>query len=139
MTAWGILDTGPLVAYLVEKEREHEWICEQFAAESYPVVTCEPVIVEALFLLRRYRRNHRLLFRMIDRGAVRIDFQLDRHFADVEQLMTQYSELPMSLADACIVCMAELNPRAEVITLDRHFRVYRTSDRRVLRLRTPGF
>lgn len=46
--------------------------------------------------------------------------------------MTKYRDLPMSLADACLVRMAELNPAAKVATLDHHFTIYRKSGRQML-------
>jgi len=95
------------------------------------------VVTECLFILRRYGRDHRGLFEAMRRGALRVDFQLGPERAVLDEMMTQYADLPMSLADACLVRMAELNPRAEIITLDRHFKLYRTRDRRVLKLRLP--
>jgi predicted nucleic acid-binding protein len=40
-------------------------------------------------------------------------------------LLEKYKDQPMSIADAVLVRMAELNPRATVITLDSDFWVYR--------------
>lgn len=74
---------------------------------------------------------------MMRRGALQIGFNLEQERALIGEKMSDYADLPMSLADACLVRMAELNPRAEIITLDRHFKLYRSRDRRVLRLRLP--
>ena len=137
MTAWVMIDTGPLVAYLNRDEVPHAWATGQFASASEPFLTCEAVITEALFLLRRDAIGHRRLFDLLDRHLVKVAFDLSQHRTQVCELMTQYADLPMSLADACLVRMAELNPRAEIITLDRHFKLYRTRDRRVLKLRLP--
>ena len=52
--------------------------------------------------------------------------------------METYSDQPMSLADACLVRMAELHPDARVFTLDSHFRVYRRNRRQVLPLVIPA-
>ena len=139
MTAWAILDTGPIVAFLEKGEQSHNWACDQFASFDPGMLTCEPVITETLFILRRRGHDHAQLMKLLERGVIKIGLSLASHLDEIRRMMDQYAKLPMSLADACIVCMAEMNPRAEIVTLDRHFRVYRTSDRRVLRLRTPGF
>lgn len=51
----------------------------------------------------------------------------------VFSLMKKYDNLPMSLADACLVVMAEKSPRGRVFTFDRHFKFYRTHSRRVVK------
>jgi predicted nucleic acid-binding protein len=63
---------------------------------------------------------------------------LDTEVARVAELMLRYAELPMSLADACLVRMLELDLGTEVMTLDGDFRVYRKNRRQVVRVRMPG-
>lgn len=137
MIAWAILDTGPLVAYLERRESHHAWAIDQLRLCDPGIKICEPVLTEALFILRRYGQGHDRVMRLLERGILTLDFDLRAHLRDIRELMDQYADLPMSLADACLVRMAELNPRAELITLDRHFKSYRTRDRRVLKLRLP--
>ncbi len=48
-----LADTGPLVAYLDRSDRDHAWAKETFMRLTRPLLTCEAVIAEALFLLRR--------------------------------------------------------------------------------------
>ncbi len=43
----------------------------------------------------------------------------------------------MSLADACLVCMAEVHPESTVFTTDRHFRIYRKHGRTVIPVLMP--
>jgi hypothetical protein len=52
-------------------------------------------------------------------------------------LMTKYATVPMSLADACLVRMTELNSGSTVLTLDRDFRVYRRTGRHVVPVIAP--
>ena len=47
------MDTGPLVAYLDRSDRDHEWAKNEFMHLTRPLLSCEAVIAEALFLLRR--------------------------------------------------------------------------------------
>jgi uncharacterized protein len=137
LIAWGIIDTGPLVAYLSENEPDHAWSAAQFDLADEPFLTCEAVITEAYYLLRRDGKGHRRLFDLLNRDLVRVNFTLARERGVIGGMMDDYADLPRSLADACLVRMSELHPRAEIITLDRHFKLYRTRDRRVLRLRLP--
>lgn len=125
------------MAYLERSEAEHPWAAEQFALCEPGLRICEAVLTEALFILRRHGQGHDRAMQLVERGVLKLDLDLQENLRDVRDLMTQYADIPMSLADACLVRMAELNPRAEILTLDRHFRLYRTRTRRVLKLRLP--
>ena len=52
--------------------------------------------------------------------------------------MAKYHDIPMSLADACLVRMAELLPDPVVLTTDSDFAVYRRFGRRVVPYLSPG-
>jgi predicted nucleic acid-binding protein len=52
-------------------------------------------------------------------------------------LMRKYGDVPMSLADACLVRLAEIIPHSIVLTLDRDFTVYRKHGRQVIPLLIP--
>ena len=62
---------------------------------------------------------------LVDRGIVTAPFHLEPYASQIRRDMERYGNLPMSLADACLVRMAELHSGAEVFTLDSHFRIYR--------------
>jgi len=55
----------------------------------------------------------------------------------VRALMRRYENVPMSLADACLVRLAEMTG-LPICTLDRDFAIYRTSRRRALTLIMPS-
>ena len=67
-----IVDTGPFVAFLSERDRYHEWVAEQMADIVYPVLTCEAVISEVCFLLSRYHETKAyILLEMVEQGKKR--------------------------------------------------------------------
>jgi len=127
-----IVDTGPLVAYLNRRERHHAWAQQQFSAVRPPAITCEPVVTEACFLLRDFDKGVDSLMQLLDRGLVTISFNLAQELPAVARLLKRYSSVPMSLADACLVRMAEQFAESQVLTLDSDFRVYRKSGRTVI-------
>ncbi len=51
--------------------------------------------------------------------------------------MRRYSNVPMSLADACLVWIVEQTKNASVLTLDSGFRIYRQAGRRVIPVLAP--
>jgi len=50
----------------------------------------------------------------------------------VLKLVQKYADVPMSLADACLVRMAEMLPDPVVLTTDSDFRVYRRHSRQIV-------
>jgi predicted nucleic acid-binding protein len=131
-----LLDTGPLVAYLSPREANHRWAIEQFATLDLPFVTCEPVLTEACFLVARAGRSAVHIVEMLRRGVLRIEFALQDELAAIRTLVERYANIPMSLADACLVRMAEITD-LPICTLDRDFEVYRAHGRRSLSLILP--
>lgn len=133
-----ISDTGPLVAYLDRSDRDHAWAKEVFMGITRPLLTCEAVIAEALFLLRRGGIEPDGLLDLIVRGLVVPKFNLAGEIAAIQLLMKTYRNIPMSLADACLVRMSEIYGDSKVMTLDSDFTVYRKSRRRVIPLICPS-
>ena len=132
-----IVDTGPLVAYLDRSDRDHLWAKECFMQITRPLLTCEAVVAEALFLLRRGGIDPDGLLNLISRGLVVPDFSLAEEILVIQQLMRTYRNIPMSLADACLVRMAETHENSKVMTLDSDFVIYRKSRRKVIPLLRP--
>jgi predicted nucleic acid-binding protein len=132
-----IADTGPLVAFLNKNDHHHSWARAEFSKLSFPLTTCEAVISEAVFLLHSDRLSSDPLFEAITRGMITVSFSLQNHWPEVRNLVSKYYDLPMSLADACLVRMSELSPESEILTNDRHFRIYRKLGRQEIALRCP--
>lgn len=132
-----LLDTGPLVAYLYPKDAHHDWAVEQFSTLDLPFVTCEPVVTEACFLVARNGQRPTRVLELLGRGAVKIAFALSDEIKAVRPLMERYTNVPMSLADACLVRLAEMTG-LPICTLDSDFEIYRAHGRRGLDLVMPS-
>jgi len=130
-------DTGPLVAYLSETDQYHRWATAAFQSFDEPLLTCEAVVSEALFLLRFDGVSVESFLALLERGAIRVNFSMEENRADLLALLRKYADQPMSLADACLVRMAELNDHCQIFTTDKDFRVYRRKGRGVLPLIAP--
>jgi uncharacterized protein len=134
----GLLDTGPLVSFLAADVDYHAWAVDQWKELRPPLLTCEPVLTEAAFLLRREGRDTDSLFTLLERGVIRIAIAVgEREQADLRALMRRYRSRPMSLADACLVRLSEIHRAAEVVTLDADFKIYRRHGNKVIPVRMP--
>lgn len=120
-----LLDTGPLVAFLHRHDEFHAWARAEWATIEPPLLTCEAVLVEACFLLRNFYPGQEAVISLIDTGVLHIAFRLNEEASDISELLTRYQSVPMSLADACLVRMAEQYSESVLLTLDSDFRIYR--------------
>jgi len=133
-----IVDAGPLVAFFDRAEQHHRWVVERFEELDAPLLVCEPVLAEAAYLLGRYPKAQDAILELIDNGALSVAFRLDEHLDPLRKLLHKYRDMPMSLADACIVRMSEIHDRHDVLTLDSDFLVYRKHGRTPLEVIHPG-
>lgn len=136
MKTW-LVDTGPLVSLLVKSDSHHQWAVETSRQSPSTVLTCDAVISEALFLLKRGGHGTDGLFAFVETGFLRSDFSFHEEYRHVRDLMRRYRDRPMSFADGCLVRMAELRPEAGIWTLDSDFRFYRKNRRQTLSLVIP--
>ena len=127
-----VVDTGPLVALLNRRDRHHAWIRQVLDTVKPPIVTCEAVVSEACVLLGRLAGGQDALLELLANDVVRIEFRLQAEIGAVRGLMRKFATVPMSLADACLVRMSELDAQTTILTLDGDFRVYRRNRRQVI-------
>jgi uncharacterized protein len=136
--AAAIADTGALVAFFDRAEQYHRWVADRIEELDAPLLVCEPVLTEAMYLLARYSRAQDALFELLQNGALKVAFRIEEHVGALRKLLQKYRDTPMSLADACVVRMAEIHERHAILTLDSDFSVYRKHGRVPLTLIKPG-
>ena len=131
-----ICDTGPLVAYLNRNDPYHLWAVTVMKQLRPPLLTSEAVLTEAIYFLREDQVEPDPLFQLIERGAVRVDFEFSAHWPRIRTLMNRWVQ--MDLADASIVVLSELHSRSQVVTVDRKdFSMYRRNDRQLIDFIAP--
>ena len=132
MTRRVLLDTGPLVAFLNRRDRFHEWATGVLDSVDAPLLTCEAVLSEACFLLRHAGGGREAVMKLVERGLVTPSFRVSDEAGMIRRLLAKFANVPMSLADACLVRMSEQLADVAVLTLDRDFRLYRRHGRQVI-------
>jgi predicted nucleic acid-binding protein len=132
-----LLDTGPLVASINRRDRFHEWTRRRFGEVAPPLLTCEPVLAESCFLLQAYPGGSAAVLELVHRGIVKVALRVEDHIPSIAKLMSKYASISMSLADACLVRMSELDSEAAIMTIDTHFLIYRRHGRQIIPLIAP--
>ncbi|MFM2432804.1 MAG: hypothetical protein RLZZ511_4018 [Cyanobacteriota bacterium] len=120
-----ILDTGVLIAFLMPKDKFHPWAVSQLSQITAPLITSETVITEACFLAQRIHNGQSTILKLLEQKYITIPFTLNQEVSAITTLMQRYASVPMSLADACLVRMSELNENSPILTLDSDFKIYR--------------
>ncbi len=133
-----LLDTGPWVALMCRNDRHHEWAKLQFSRYPGPFLTCEAVVAETCFLLARTGFDPARALLAIELGVVRVAMQLIDELSSVRSLLERYSNVPASLADACLVRLSEIHDGSRVLTLDSDFSIYRRHGRRPIPVVAPS-
>jgi predicted nucleic acid-binding protein len=133
-----LVDTGPLVALLNRRDRYNAWISEVLNTIEPPVFTCDAVLSEACFLLQRVEGGADAILGLVAQRIVTSDFRVMTEVKALRTLMQRFANVPMSLADACLVRMTELKADSVVVTLDRDFTIYRRNRRQAVPTISPG-
>src|SRR3990172_2328788 len=120
-----LVDAGFLVALLSRRDAHHPWAVTQATQHAPPWRTCE-----AFHLLGS--RGAPALRALLQRRAVLASFDLNDDLEAVLKLLQKYADVPMSIADACLVRMSETLSDALVLTTDSDFRIYRRHSRQVI-------
>ncbi len=123
-----IVDTGPLYALIDKGQEETHRKCLSTAkAAKSRLITTWPCLTEAMYLLgdRCGWNGQQGLWRYLEKGLLVLHSPADNEWNRCHELMKQYNDTPMSLADASLVVLAEVTGLRRIFTLDSDFRVYR--------------
>jgi predicted nucleic acid-binding protein len=132
-----LTDSGPLVALLNHRDKDHAWACEQFDHFSNPLLTCEGAITETSHLLYFDGLPPWGVLELIERKIISVQFDLELNLDRVLSLMKKYADTPMDFVDACLVAMTEEKQNCKLLTLDSDFRFYRRFERQMIPLIAP--
>jgi len=125
-----LVDAGFVVALLSSRDAHHQWAVTQASELPPPWSTCEAVLSEAFHLLGA--RGAKSLGALLRRRALLVAFEVGENLESVLRLIEKYRDVPMSLADACLVRMSETLADPVILTTDEDFRIYRRHSRQTV-------
>ena len=119
------------MALLDQADAKHEACVSALKSVVDPLVTVWPAFTEAMYLLHGSWRGQKALWSRLETGALALAPLDETDAPRMRELMEKYRDLPMDLADAALVRVAEREALTSIFTLDRkHFSVYRPGRRR---------
>lgn len=121
-----LIDAGPLVALVHADDQWHDSCVRALKLVREPMATVWPAFTDAMYLLGFSSKAHDALWEMVGRRALGF---LPLDVADgprMRELMRNYRDRPMDLADAALVRVAEREKIRRIFTVDRDdFSIYR--------------
>lgn len=120
-----LLDASCIVAFLDADDARHAECLAMVGSLPPPLYTCEAVIAESCHLLRRLDRANLAILEDLRKGTYQIPYSLADCAAEVARLLRKYADVPMDLADACLVDLATQMGTGQILTLDSDFKIYR--------------
>ena len=125
-----LVDAGPLTAIVKAADQHHAACAAAFKTISQPLGTVWPVLAEAMYLVSGVPTAQEAIWNLITRGAVQLVPLGPDDIPRIRELMKQYADLPMDLADAALIRVAEREGINRFFTVDRKdFAVYRLHGR----------
>lgn len=131
-----LTDAGPLIAIIDADEADHEACVAALDALALPLVTTWPAFTEAMYLLGQAGGiiGQLALWRLVETNRLAVVDLSEPARRRSTRLMQQYADLPMDLADATLVALAEELNQRTIFTLDSDFLIYRFRGRSHFRL-----
>ena len=131
-----IVDAGPLVGWLNEADQWHAWSVLVLSARRGPLHTTEIVLGEACWHLGGNTQAAHALLDLVRKRAIVLARPWPEHLSHTQHVMLKYPS--MDAADASLVSLAELSPKAVIVTTDRRdFEHCRGLRNRALKLILP--
>ncbi len=127
-----LVDSGPLIALHDRADADHARCRRAAARLQGPMITTWPAFTEAMYLLgaRGGTVSQQALWGLWLTQALLVGDLDDSAIRRSRELMRKYADLPMDLADATLVALAESLGERRVFTLDSDFRIYRWKGRK---------
>ena len=127
-----LIDSGPLIALFDRSDRFHQPILAFLQGFEGRLVSSWPVLTEVSHLLDFNLRAQIDFLRWVERGAIEVAELSRKDLEGIVEMMERYINVPMDLADATLLYLAQKERIGRIVTIDRDFDIYRMDDKRML-------
>jgi predicted nucleic acid-binding protein len=132
-----LVDSSFLISLHDTSDLDHDRCLRAYESIPNPLVTCEAVITETIYMLRFVQGAFEAFLASVACGAIEIPFQLSGASDSVKSIMSKYADTPCDFADACLIAMADQLNTGDIFTLDSDFKHYRWRRSKRFRMLIP--
>lgn len=121
-----LIDAGPLIALFNKKDKYHDKIKDFLESYKGILTSSWPVMTEVTHMLDFNVQAQIDFLTWVNIGGVMIENLDNEELSRIIELSKKYSDVPMDLADASLVVLAERFRIKEIIAIDSDYDIYRT-------------
>jgi uncharacterized protein len=132
-----LIDSGPIIALFDKKDSFHSKTIEFISSYTGSLITTWPVITESLHMLSFSHTIQVNLLEWIERGGIILVDLIDADISYIKNRIHKYSDIPMDLADATLMCIAERENIQKIVSIDSDFSIYKTQKGKFLKNLMP--
>lgn len=127
-----LIDSGPLIALFDSSDTYHIKVLNFLKEFKGRLITSWPVITEVSHLLDFNLQVQLDFMQWVEVGGLTLaEINQDEVYA-LRQSMNKYTNVPMDLADASLIYLAEREKITNIISIDSDFAIYRTTKKLAL-------
>ena len=128
-----LIDAGPLIALFDKRDSYHTSIISFIPQIKDRLITTWPVIAEVCHMLSFSVPCQLDFLTWCDRGGLKIEDIAETDIKRIIALTKKYNNVPMDLADATLMILAERLEVSEIISIDSDYYVYRTMKKEMVK------
>jgi len=128
-----LIDSGPLIALFDRNDRFHGTVLDFLKSFRGELVSSWPVLTEVSHMLDFNLQVQLDFLEWVHRGAINLPEISHDELGGLIEMMRNYTNVPMDLADATLVYLSEREQIEEIISSDRDFSIYRPLKKRCIR------
>ena len=120
-----LIDAGPLIALFHSGDNHHKRVRDFFAKYQYRFISTLAVFTEVSHMLDFSVKAQKDFYEWVLYKGIIISDINQHDIPRIIELTEKYADLPMDFADATLIVTAEKTGIREIISLDKHFDIYR--------------
>lgn len=128
-----LIDSGPLIALFDSSDRFHTAVLNCLRSYRGQLLSSWPVLTEVSHMLDFSLQAQLDFLAWVHSGAVQLAEIEQSELLSMRQMMEKYGDLPMDLADASLLYLANRDDIRQIISIDSDFDVYRTLKKKPLK------
>lgn len=121
-----LIDSGPIIALFDKSDSYHKQVLEFVKTFRGEFVTSWAVITEVSHMLDFDLRAQIDFLKWVELGGVNLYDIPQSEIANIRKMMERYLNVPMDLADASLMYIANKENIKDIVSIDNDFYIYRT-------------
>ncbi|MEA2111702.1 MAG: pilus assembly protein [Campylobacterota bacterium] len=121
-----LIDSGPLIALFDKGDRYHQDVLAFMKNFRGELITSWSVITEVSHMLDFHLQVQIDFLHWIEAGAVTLYDISQNDIVDIRVMIQKHMDIPMDLADASLMYIANKEDIKKIVSIDSDFDIYRT-------------